>query len=246
MKTQALTEFDKVKAEVAEMIAPTLAIRVTDAKSAQDAALAAQQVKLYLKRVDAKRDELVRPLNTRVKEINAYAKNLEAPLLQAERHLKAQLVAYQVEQEEIKKAEARRAEEERRRAEAELRAKQEAERAELATTDDWFGAGDQAASELEAKHAAEKARLEAEAKARIFDIQQKGVKNARKVWRCELLDISLVPKEFQIVSLNEKAILAAARAGVTSIPGVRIWQDTTVAIGVNTWVPEAVLEDAGE
>lgn len=247
MTTKAITEFDELQAEISALVAPTHKIQVIDFKSAQDATVAAKQVKALLLRIERKRDELVRPLNTRVREINAYAKSIEAPLLQSERHIKAQLVAFEVEQEEKRQQEQRRIENERAQAEALLRIKQEQERqavADPAAADDWFGGGEDVEQQrlaLEEKHAQEQAKLRAETQAKVWDSEQRGVKNARKTWRCELVDMSLVPDQYKIVTLNEKAILAMARAGVTAIPGVKLWQETTVAIGANTYVPDAAL-----
>lgn len=254
MSTKQIAEFDEVQAEMQALVAPVRSIQVTDFKSAEQATVAGKQVKVLLLRLETRRDELVRPLNTRVREINAYAKGIEAPLLQAERHIKAQLVAFEVQQEEKRKAEQRRIENERAQAEALLRIKQQQEReatgkaADSDEEDDEFGFGNNRQAEqerlaLEEKHAQEQALLRTQAQQKIWDTEQKGVKNARKVWKCRLVDISLVPDQYKIVTLNEKAILAMARAGVTNIPGVELYQDTQIAIGANTYVPALAIEE---
>lgn len=246
MKTE-LAQFDALKSELTTLVSPTLTIAVTDNLSSAKAIDAGKQVKALQKRIETKRKELVQPLNDRVKEINEYAKTIMTPLEQAEAHIKRQLSAYEIEQEKIRWENLRRAEEERRRVETELRAKHDAEQAAIideAEVADLFGAGsdepsvDERAAEVERRQEQERARLAQEAKAREYEIKQaNGVKNARKVWKCEAVDLSIVPKEFLIVQLNTAAVLAAARGGATSIPGVRLWQDTQIALGANTYVP---------
>jgi hypothetical protein len=220
---------------------------VTDFSSGDLAIEAAKAVKSLQKRVEAKRRELVAPLNDRVKEINDYAKEIALPLEKAETYLKQELAAFEIEQAKIRLAAREKAEKERREREAELLAKQEAERAALeeaiaydSEVAELFGTEpdatpvDQKAKDLEQKQLEERARAAQAAKDREYEIKQQGIKNARKTWKCEVVDISLVPKEFLIVTLNQSAVLAAARGGMTNIPGVKLWQETSVAIGANT------------
>jgi len=247
--TTEIALFDELKSELAELVAPTLGIKVTDALTGSSAIDAAKQVKALQKRIEDKRKALVGPLNDRVREINDYAKTIVAPLTEAEQHLKRELVAFETEQEKIRQAELRKAEEERKRREAELLAQQEEERRQLAAIQaeeseitDMFGDDPEAPTvdpvKLEQKQQEERAKLAQEAKVAEYDIKQsRGVKNARKIWKCEAVDLSLVPKEFLIIELNQAAVLAAARVGVTTIPGVRLWQETSIAIGANTYVP---------
>jgi hypothetical protein len=170
--------------------------------------------------------------------------------------------------EERRKAEAarreaeRKAEEDRLRAlaEAEERRKQElakiAAQAEPEETGSIFGSALSADEHIEAERAAaeeaaEQERLAIEARAErerkeaafkaeqdAFDIAQRGIKNARKTYEVEVVNIDLVPTVFLNREINKKAVLAAHKAGHT-IPGVRIIEGRTVAIGRNTYVPDA-------
>lgn len=246
----AIVEFNELQNELAGLVAPTLEIKVTSAASSAAAIDAAKQVKALQGRIEKQRKELVGPLNDRVKAINEYAKTIVAPLNNAEMHLKRELANYEMEQERIRQAKLREAEEERKRKEAELAEKQAKEREQLAAIQaeeavvvDMFGddpaepAVDRAAA-LEERQAQEQAKLVQEAKAQEYDVKRAhGISGAKKVWKCEALDLSLVPKEYLIITLNEKAVLAMARAGVTKIPGVRLWQDTQIAISANTRAP---------
>jgi cell fate (sporulation/competence/biofilm development) regulator YlbF (YheA/YmcA/DUF963 family) len=55
-----------------------------------------------------------------------------------------------------------------------------------------------------------------------------GSASVRKVWRFEVIDESQVPREYLVV--DEKKIRAVVKAGVRSIPGVRIYEDVDVAV----------------
>lgn len=248
-----LTQFNELKSELDTLVKPTLSIKVTDFPSSASAIEAAKSVKALQKRIEAKRKELVGPLNDQVKRINDFVKDIMAPLDTAESHLKRQLTDFEVEQEKLRDAERKAAEAERVKREAALAARQEEERAAMAEklaetseVEDLFGADEgvpdaaMEAAALEARQAEERARIAQQAKDREYDIKSRGVANTRKIWKCDVEDLDLVPKEFLIVTLNQAAVIAAARAGVTKIPGVKIWQETSIAIGANTSVARAL------
>lgn len=263
-----LSQFDELKAKVSVFVAPTFALKVSDFASCQIAVKAAQEVKSYLKSVEEKRKELVKPLNDRVDTINDYARGITGPLKDAEIHIKQQIVKFeqvqeQIRQEEYRKAELIRLEQERKareaadQAAAELREKQEKERAREQSAAALFADDDDDSEEpketLEDRQAKEAAELQdkldreaaqraAEAKQREWDIKQQGTKGVTKKWKCEVTDITQIPREYLIVTLNESMVLAAARGGNTQIPGLRIYQEMGVAIGSKTRVPTAALE----
>jgi len=245
-----IVEFNELQNELAVLVAPTLEVKVTDAVSSARAIDAAKQVKSLQKRIEDQRKALVGPLNDRVKSINDYAKTIVNPLNNAETHLKRELANYEMEQEKIRQEKLRAADAERKRQEEELAEKQRKEReqlavvqAEEATAAAMFGEDPtepviDRTTALEERQAIEQAKLTQEAKANEYDIKREnGISGARKTWKCEAIDLNAVPREFLKIELNTQAVLAAARGGVTSIPGVRLWQETTVAIGRNTYVP---------
>lgn len=256
MSSNEVTEFNQLKSDISTLVMPTMTIKVTSPNSAQTAIHVVKQVKEYLKSVEKKRKDLVDPLNNEVKRINAYAKEIEQPLLKAEAYIKGQLVAFEQEQERIREAARKSAEAERLRLEAEHEAKEEAERqaflekqALLAEAASVFGDDDDSvehaameARAFEEEKAQERAVFQGQLSAKDSDIEEIGIKGAKKIWKCELLDIEIVPKEYQIRTLNNQAVLAMARAGIVSIPGVRIWQETSIAIGSATYIPRNQLK----
>jgi len=257
-----LKVFEPLVADIAAFVEPTKSITVMDAQSSQSGIEVAQSIKGYLNTIEKKRKELVGPLNERVKEINEYCKLITGPLLDADARIRNQLNSYASKQEEIRRAEAakieserreaeRKAREDRERLEEEIRARQDAESESHAEAAALFGVdgGDieLANSAIEQKQLGEweeaQARLDREAieretqtKQRLWDANQKQIKNTRGTWKIRVIDLSLVPKEFLIITLNEKAAVAVGKTGF-KIAGLEFYEDFTVAIGARTRAP---------
>lgn len=249
--SKELEVFNPLKAEITQFVAPALTILVTDFKTSSDALETAKRIKALGNLVEAKRKELVGPLNDEVRRINDYCKQIVQPLDAADSHVKRQLNVFAAEQERHRAEAQRKLDVERRRQEDELRAKQEAERVALAASQAEvsevaaaFGAepGEMTPDmELQAKQEVEAVALKTSFDQQKWDADQYRIKNTRKTLRMEVVDIALVPKEFLIVEVNERAAKAAASVGVT-IPGLRFIEEFNVAIGAKTRVPRAALE----
>lgn len=260
---QDLILFDDLKSSIMLLVQPAFSIAVKDFKDSASAISAAKQVRDYIDRVEAQRKALVGPLNERVKAINAYAKEIAKPLNDAESFLKNELIQFEMEQEKIREAEMARLEQERikaqRKADAEraqaeesLKLKQEQDSEIHAQAASIFGT-EESTAPIEQAMAVEQVQLKEEldikdaliagqARQREWDIKQQGLKNVRKTWKCELLDIARVPAAYVVTTLNEPMVLAAARGGMTEIPGVRLYQESSLAIGKNTYVPKSNLK----
>jgi len=234
-------KFSPLQTEVATLVAPTLKMTVSDFKTSEAAIQACQQIKELSKRLDKRRRELVDPLNAEVKAINEIAKQVGGPLDAAEAHLRLQLNRFAAEQEKKRQEEFARIETERKQREAELAAKQEDERKKLERGAALFGTGGEEVAQLEEKHQIETAIARTEVEQARFDANQQQIKNTRRTLKCKAVDLTKVPREFLIVELNEKAVCAAYKGGVTVIPGVEFWHEVGVAIGEKTRVPRAAL-----
>lgn len=224
-----LVALDSLKAEILVFVQPTLAIKVTDRESQEKALTTGKLVKEFAKRVEARRRELVGPLNDQVKEINEYAKSITVPLDASEAHIKAQLRAHEIELERIRQEEIRKAEEVRKKAEAEAAAKLTAEREEAEGLA-MFAAPKEAAQEIARVDAAE-ARvtksIEKDHARAVKAAESNRVSGASRPWVHEVEDSNLVPREFLVV--DEKKIREFIRAGGREIPGVKIFQDVRVS-----------------
>lgn len=251
-----LIKFDELKANIAQYVSPVFRMTVTDPATATDMIEAGKLIAKYKKAVEDQRKALVSPLNDQVKVINTYAGTLSDPLAQAEAHAKTQLIAFERKLEAERQIAAKAESERREKAEAEARAEQERAAAKLAEkhraqlasiepseSENPLGSDDEA--DLAAEHARETAEAQAkadreaavraaEAKQRQHDIDSAKVKNSAKTWKCELIDIEKVPAHFVTKTLNTSMVIAAARGGTTDIPGVKLWQDTSIRFGANT------------
>lgn len=224
--------------------AKAVVIKTDDDYRASDSACAA--IKGEIKKVEARRDELVRPLNTVVKKINAGFKDVTAALEQALDAYRRPMTAYQAElarqraeaEAAARKEQQRLEAEARAKAEAEMeaarKAREEADAARAATEgDDPFAAvlAQEAADDAEAR-ANEQAEAARQAIRDIRSIEvpimatPKVTGSASKtftVWDYEITDESLVPLAYR--PIDRAALARDVKAGKDEchIPGVRVF-----------------------
>lgn len=225
-----LEKFDKLNAELKIFVSPVFDLKVTDDETGRLALDAGSQIKGFQKRVEQLRKDLVGPLNDRVKEINAHAKRVMAPLEQAEAHIKKELMARERELARIREDEFQKAEAERKRKEAEAAelAKQKAHEAEAMAM---FGAGEEAEIvKVEAEVAQERGLEEAakDHKATVRSIDSMKISGARKTWTFKFVDATQLPREYLVP--DPTLIRAAIRNGVRAIPGLEIFEETSIAL----------------
>jgi hypothetical protein len=114
-----LVQFDPLVAELEKVAKPALGLTVVDQASSENVIAYGRNLNAMKKRIEAKRDELVRPLNNRVKEINDYAKRISAPIDTGLTHLRTEAGAYEAKCRKIREEAERKAAEELRQKEAE-------------------------------------------------------------------------------------------------------------------------------
>ncbi len=248
MSTEVIS-FDELRSEITELVAPTMQLKVVDLKSSALVVDIAKNVKALQARIEKRRKELVGPLNEMVKKINAAAADVSTPLDNASAYLQVQLSGFAREQLKVQEEARRIADQERRQKEAYLIERIKEEKAVESRAAAMFGDDEDEpapAPNTVSPADIERAKISQEHQQAQYDIAQQGIKNTRKTWACKLIDIKLVPREFLIIQLNEKAVLAAARAGVTEIAGVEVFQEVSVTIGSRTYVPRIAPEDARE
>lgn len=225
-----LEKFDKLNAELKIFVSPVFDLKVTDDASSSSALEAGSQIKSFQKKVEQLRKDLTAPLNERVKEINSHAKKIMAPLEQAEAHIKKELTERekqlaQIREEEFQKAKAER---ERKEAEAAEVAHQKAKEAEAMAM---FGAGEDAEiAKVEAEVVHERGLEEAakDHKATVRSIDSMKVSGARKTWTFKFVEAGLIPREY--LAPDPTLIRAAIRNGVREIPGLEIFEETSIAL----------------
>lgn len=161
--SNALVEF-KSKADL--VLQQANALVIFEAEDYKEVEAFAQDCQDMIKQIDAKKEEIYRPLKNQIDEISSQAKELKAPFEEAKRIAQGVCVAFMKDQEE-----------KRRIAEAKAREEAEAERKRLLAEAE----AERKRLEAEAKEANEQAknsdsfedRIEAEAKAKEVEIQAK-------------------------------------------------------------------------
>jgi hypothetical protein len=150
---------------------------------------------------EERRQFLVRPLNNHVSAINEMFKRFLAPAVEADRILRGKISAFRTEQQRTRLEEQRRVNE--------------------------------AAAAIQAR-LAEEAAAEGVAAPVVMaptvlpPPATIGNANMRKVWKFDVLEDDLVPREYMTV--DETLIRKAVAAGVRDIPGVRVYLDEQIAI----------------
>lgn len=238
----------KIALEVAmQVVTRAKAVMVKSDDDYRQADSACASIKGEIKKVEARRDELVRPLNTVVKKINAGFKDVTAALetaLDAYRH---PMTTYQAELARQRAEAEAAARKERERLEAEARAKADAEIAAAklareeaeaaraaATNEDPFAAllaeEEAEAAEARATEQAEAARQSIRDMATIEVVPEfvapKVTGSASKtftVWDFEITDPGLVPMVYR--PIDHAALARDVKAGKDGckIPGVRVF-----------------------
>ena len=171
-------------------------------------------IKALSKDVESQRKKITQPLDQAKREVMDLFRPLTDSLLNAERKVKRRLVTWKSEQDRIAREEQRKAEQ-RARKERERLQKQADEAEEK-------GRGERAEI-LRDRAATTVAAAPPTAAPKVAGI------STRPVWKFEVIDASKVPDQYKTV--DEKKIGGVVRAlkGDTDIPGVRVWEESTMA-----------------
>lgn len=228
-----LVKFDKLKADITAYVEPTKNIVVNSQDTQAGAMTSVREIKSWQKKVEEVRDSLVRPLNEQVRLINSYAKEISDPLGRAETHIKTQLTYWERELAKKRAEEAARIERERQAKEEELRKKLAEEKAQVKEIGNQLYSESpietaKAVAQVETQAIKEKFKLEQETRAEMKAVDNMKVSGAKKVWKFDVLDPDLVPRKY--CSVEQKLIRSAIAQGVREIPGLKIYEDISIAI----------------
>ncbi len=256
--TKEITQFDALRAEITTAVQPAMAVEITDPETAETAVANITQLAKLNRAIEAKRKELVKPLNDQVKDINAYAKGIQEPVVKATAHVKGEIARWETKLAEARRIEAeklereRREREERERQERHRREREEEERRrkDREAMEARHRAEAAKNAEIEAMQAKERARMEAqqarererqraeaerkrkaqerEATRRQKEIDAQRVKNTARVWKFEIEAPKYVPRSF--CSPDPQLIRQAVKDGRRMIPGVKIWDEVQVRV----------------
>jgi len=155
------------------------------------------------KQVATKREEYTRPLMTHLDTVRGTFKTIEGPLLEADKILREKVLAYQAE---VK----RKADEALRIAEAERKLAEE--KAALNGTP----VAEVTTVAVEQPHPTTRGEL--------------GDSGQAMITKWEVVDFALVPDDYKMIDVGILTPVVKASKGKIQIPGIRIWQEPTLAI----------------
>lgn len=259
---ERLTQIEEAKAvDIGPYVESAKTITIESAEDAEGAIEVLAELKRMEKALESERKAMADPINAAKNRVQNFFAKLKAPIQEAEAILKPKVVAWQDAEERRVAAEnaererqaiaKQKAEQERidaERAEAAAAAKKAAEDARAATeklsetTADDSGAAE--AEALAAAEAAQKAAADLAAKREerpAFELAERveakttvqtsrGSGTRKKRWTAEVVDESLVPREYLVV--DQVKLNVAVRAGVREIAGVKIEQQSELAMKV--------------
>lgn len=175
-----------------------------------------KSIKGLLGKIEDARTRITKPLVAAQREVNTQAKDAAEPLQQAEKLIKSAMNKFTQEQERLRLEEQRKADERARKEQEKLQ--QQAAKASAAGRTE-------RAVELEQRAAIVTAPAIQRATPAVA-----GIVN-REVWKFEVTDPSLVPREYLVVDESKIRKVVGALRGDTSIAGVRVWPEKNIAAG---------------
>jgi len=209
-------EFAAVRPTLDLITAQAGSLRIVSPEAYEDAGALLKTIKGALRQIETQRTLITAPMNEALRNANAQAKVASAPFEAAEKRIKGAMIAYADEQERLRQAEQRKAEEVARRE----REKFEAQAAKAAAS----GKADKA-EQLEERAAAVVAPVINREPPKVTGV------STREVWKFEVTDPSLVPRQYLEVDESKIRRVVHALQGDAGIPGVRVWSERQLAAG---------------
>lgn len=240
----ALAVFDPLKAMVAVYASGLVSVDVRSPESAQLAIQQLNEASRIEKEIEKARKAYVGPLNDQVKLCNSHAKSIVEDLTRGIQSTRRQLADWELKLD--RERQAAKAEADRARAEEQEKIRIESlknvtpEPPPAPPEDSWdavFNAsGDTMPADPMAELAAASKRAEIERREievahahhrATKEIEANRVKGSKKVWKFQVEEAGLVPREYLMV--DERLIRQAIAGGVREIPGVRVYEDVIIS-----------------
>lgn len=220
-----MPEYEEIHREAATFAERARLVVITDNESYRLAATTLKSIKDYLKRVDERLEPGKRSAYASYQEWLDLIKEVKAPYLDAETHLKLQIVTYQTEEEMKRRAEesglrerARKLEEERRLQEA-LLAEREGNHEE--------------AAEILAEEVYAPPPVLLKSVPKVEGI------STTTVWKWRVINEHTIPREYLRIDETKVNGVVRAMKEATNIPGIEIYPEAIVRAGNGRPVPRS-------
>lgn len=206
--------------------ATALAIRTAETYTQAGELL--KDIKALRKEVDAAFDPIITAAHAAHREACSQKKRAETPLAEAEQILKRGLIAYDTEQELIRRAEERRLQEIARQEEEARRLDEAAALEREASAAVNLAEGYQLRREAEAL-------LEQPIVAPVVTVERSTPKvtgiSYREVWRFRIVDATKIPRDYLAVDEQKIAGVVRATKGTITIPGIEAYPEKIASAG---------------
>ncbi len=209
-------EFSAVRPTLEVITAQAGSLRIVSPEAYEDAGQLLKTIKGALRQIETQRTSITAPMNEALRNANAQAKAAAAPFEAAEKRIKSAMITYSDEQERLRQEEQRKADE---------RARKEREKLEAQAAKAAASGKDDRAVQLEERAAAVVAPVINREPPKVTGV------STREVWKFEVTDPSLVPRQFLEVDEAKIRRVVQAMKGDASIPGVRVWPERQLAAG---------------
>lgn len=195
-----------------------LQIKVIDTDTYMAASSALLEIKGRMKIIDERLDPEKKKAYVAYQAWNDLIKEMKAPLLEKETHIKRELSAYDLEQERIRREEERRLQEEARKREEEARL-------QAAIEAEQHGEKEEAEAIINEKPAYVPPVVLPKATPKVQGISY------RDNWTFRITDPNKIPREYMVP--NETAIrkVVSALKDKANIPGIEVYNERIVAAG---------------
>ena len=194
-------EVKSIRLKTTSLIKKAEACRISTESSLEGASFDLQRIIELKRSIEKGRMFFTKPLNDHIRNINNLFRQLSSPLLGPESILKVKIREFRAKKEE-----------KQREKEAALQKKAEKEHKK---------------EEKKAERNGDEAPIFIAPKVKGLDKTIGGV-TARKVWVYEMINESLIPREYLMI--NTGAIYRAVQRGVRVIPGTRIYQQESIQV----------------
>jgi hypothetical protein len=188
--------------EVDDLVDKANDLTIETEEQNQLAVIMGTSAKKLAKTINQKRDEILKDPEDYVKGVRNFCRMFTEKLATIENGLKQKLTSYRIVQEQ-------------KRREAEQKAIAETERLNKKLAKDAEKKGIEAPQIMKPVLPKEQKAIRTES----------GVASGRKTWTFELADLGKVPREY--MTLDERKVNDAIKAGLRNIPGLRIYEKET-------------------
>lgn len=212
-KIPAVAELDRASQSLA---IDARTFTVTTPEAYEFAGTKLTEIKARRKALDELRKTITEPLDKAKKAVMDFFRGPGDRLDQAEAAIKRSMLQFQAEAERKRREEQARLEEQ---------ARKEREKLERQAAAAAAKGREEKAAELEARAATVVAPIAQTAARKVAGV------GFRTVWKFEVVDPAAVPREYLVVDEAKiRKVVGALKEG-TSIPGVRVWSEKSIAAG---------------